>query len=210
MKKACLPKEATKRSMGQITGALVGIGLVLSGGVRADGLLRRLHGVIYRQFSITIVAAMALSVLVAIVFTPALCATMLKPVEKGHEHGEGGLLGGFFHWFNTKFERGTRRYESAVGGILRRSLRFMLIYAVIVAVLGFLFVRMPTSFLPEEDQGDVQPGDVAAGARQERTLAVLGRSRSTFSKTRRTRYVRCSPSPASALAAAAEHGHRPL
>ncbi|MBX3685781.1 MAG: efflux RND transporter permease subunit [Rhodocyclaceae bacterium] len=168
------PKEATKRSMGQITGALVGIGLVLSAVFVPMAFFGGSTGVIYRQFSITIVAAMALSVLVAIVFTPALCATMLKPVEKGHEHGEGGLLGGFFHWFNTKFERGTRRYESAVGGILRRSLRFMLIYAVIVAVLGFLFVRMPTSFLPEEDQGVMfNQVMLPAGATQERTLAVL-------------------------------------
>ncbi|MCP5307837.1 efflux RND transporter permease subunit [Cognatazoarcus halotolerans] len=168
------PKEATKRSMGQITGALVGIGLVLSAVFVPMAFFGGSTGVIYRQFSITIVAAMGLSVLVAIVFTPALCATMLKPVEKGHEHGEGGLFGGFFHWFNQKFERGTRRYESAVGGILGRSLRFMLIYAVIVVVLGFLFVRMPTSFLPEEDQGVMfNQIMLPAGATQERTLEVL-------------------------------------
>ena len=168
------PKEATKRSMGQITGALVGIGLVLSAVFVPMAFFGGSTGVIYRQFSITIVAAMALSVLIAIVFTPALCATMLKPIEKGHEHGEGGLLGGFFHWFNTKFERGTQRYESAVGGILRRRLRFMLIYVVIVAALGFLFVRMPTSFLPEEDQGVMfNQVMLPAGASQERTLEVL-------------------------------------
>ncbi|MCV2216966.1 efflux RND transporter permease subunit [Thauera sp. Sel9] len=168
------PKEATKRSMDQITGALVGIGLVLSAVFVPMAFFGGSTGVIYRQFSITIVSAMALSVLVAIVFTPALCATMLKPVEKGHEHGEGGLFGRFFHWFNDKFQRGTQRYEGAVGGMLKRSVRFMAIYVAIVVVLGLLFVRMPTSFLPEEDQGIMfNQIMLPAGATQERTLEVL-------------------------------------
>jgi len=168
------PKEATKRSMKQITGALVGIGLVLSAVFVPMAFFGGSTGVIYRQFSITIVSAMALSVLVAIVFTPALCATMLKPVEKGHEHGEGGLFGRFFGWFNRKFNNGTQRYERAVGGILKRSVRFMAIYVAIVVVLGLLFVRMPTSFLPEEDQGIMfNQIMLPAGATQERTLEVL-------------------------------------
>ena len=168
------PKEATKRSMDQITGALIGIGLVLSAVFVPMAFFGGSTGVIYRQFSITIVAAMALSVLVAIVFTPALCATMLKPVEKGHEHGEGGLFGGFFHWFNLKFANGTRRYESGVGGILQRGKRFLAIYLAIVVVLGLLFVRMPTSFLPEEDQGVMfNQIMLPAGATQERTIEVL-------------------------------------
>ncbi|KAI5915157.1 efflux RND transporter permease subunit [Thauera sp. 2A1] len=168
------PKEATKRSMDQITGALIGIGLVLSAVFVPMAFFGGSTGVIYRQFSITIVAAMALSVLVAIVFTPALCATMLKPVEKGHEHGEGGLFGGFFHWFNLKFARGTQRYESGVGGILQRSKRYLAIYLAIVVVLGLLFVRMPTSFLPEEDQGVMfNQIMLPAGATQERTVEVL-------------------------------------
>ncbi len=168
------PKEATKRSMDQITGALIGIGLVLSAVFVPMAFFGGSTGVIYRQFSITIVSAMALSVLVAIVFTPALCATLLKPVEKGHGHGEGGLLGGFFRWFNRMFARNTRRYESAVGGLLKRSARFLVIYLAIVAVLGLLFVRMPTSFLPEEDQGVMFNQVVLpAGATQERTLEVL-------------------------------------
>ncbi|KVW94250.1 efflux RND transporter permease subunit [Thiobacillus denitrificans] len=168
------PKEATKKSMRQITGALVGIGLVLSAVFVPMAFFGGSTGVIYRQFSITIVAAMALSVLVALVFTPALCATLLKPVEKGHGHGERGLLGGFFGWFNRMFARNTQRYESAVGGILKRSLRFLAIFLAIVAVLGLLFVRMPTSFLPEEDQG-VMLNQVMlpAGATQERTVEVL-------------------------------------
>ncbi|MDP1925660.1 MAG: efflux RND transporter permease subunit, partial [Thiobacillus sp.] len=168
------PKEATKKSMRQITGALVGIGLVLSAVFVPMAFFGGSTGVIYRQFSITIVAAMALSVLVAIVFTPALCATMLKPVEKGHGHGEGRVLGGFFGWFNRMFARNTLRYESAVGGILKRSVRYLAIYLAIVVVLGLLFVRMPTSFLPEEDQGIMfNQVMLPAGATQERTLEVL-------------------------------------
>ena len=168
------PKEATKKSMRQITGALVGIGLVLSAVFVPMAFFGGSTGVIYRQFSITIVAAMALSVLVAIIFTPALCATMLKPVQKGHGHGEGGWLTGFFGWFNRMFERNTQRYESAVGNILQRSLRFLAIYAVIVVVLALLFVRLPTSFLPEEDQGVMFTQIMLpAGATQERTVEVL-------------------------------------
>lgn len=168
------PKEATRKSMDQITGALIGIGLVLSAVFVPMAFFGGATGIIYRQFSITIVSAMALSVLVAIIFTPALCATILKPVEKGHEAGEGGLLGGFFHWFNGMFERSTRRYSSAVAGMLKRSLRFMLIFAAILGLLGYLFMRMPTSFLPEEDQGVMfNQVTLPAGATQERTLEVL-------------------------------------
>jgi multidrug efflux pump len=168
------PKEATRRSMDQITGALVGIGLVLSAVFIPMAFFGGSTGVIYRQFSVTIAAAMGLSVLVAIVFTPALCATMLKPVEKGHGHGEGGLFGRFFGWFNRMFERSTRRYESAVGRILHRSLRFLAIYLAIVGVLAILFARMPSAFLPEEDQGVMfTQVTLPAGATQERTLEVL-------------------------------------
>jgi multidrug efflux pump len=120
------------------------------------------------------VSAMALSVLVALVFTPALCATMLKPVEKGHEHGERSWFGGFFHWFNGMFKRNTTRYESVVSGIVRRPLRYLAIYVAIVVAMGVLLVRMPTSFLPEEDQGIVLIQAVLpAGATQERTVEVL-------------------------------------
>ena len=175
------PKEAAKRSMDQITGALIGIGLVLSAVFVPMAFFGGSTGVIYRQFSITIVSAMALSVVVAIVFTPALCATLLKPVGKGQTHGDSGFLGGFFRWFNLKFERTTRRYESAVGGVLKRSLRFIAIYVAIVGVLALLFVNMPTSFLPEEDQGVMFNQIVLpAGATQERTLAVLEKVENHF------------------------------
>lgn len=175
------PKEATRRSMGQITGALIGIGLVLSAVFVPMAFFGGSTGVIYRQFSITIVSAMALSVLVAIVFTPALCATMLKPVAKGHEHGEGSPFGRFFHWFNLKFHNGTQRYERTVAGMLRRSVRFLAIYMAIVVVLGVLFMRMPTSFLPDEDQGVMfTQVMLPAGATQERTLEVLKKVEAHF------------------------------
>jgi len=111
---------------------------------------------------------------VAIIFTPALCATMLKPVGKDHHHGEGGWLAGFFGWFNRMFARNTRRYESAVSKLLGRSLRFLAIYVAIIGVLVLLFLRMPTSFLPEEDQGVMFTQVILpAGATQERTVEVL-------------------------------------
>jgi multidrug efflux pump len=167
-------RDATRKSMGQITGALVGIGLVLSAVFVPMAFFGGSTGVIYRQFSITIVAAMALSVLIALVFTPALCVTMLKPVAKGQSHSEGGWFSGFFRWFNGMFERNTGRYEAAVGRILRGSGRYLVIYALIVVALGFLFVRMPTSFLPEEDQGVMfTQVMLPAGATQERTIEVL-------------------------------------
>ncbi|MFP5504857.1 MAG: efflux RND transporter permease subunit [Gammaproteobacteria bacterium] len=178
------PKAATKKSMNQITGALIGIGLVLSAVFVPMAFFGGSTGVIYRQFSITIVSAMALSVLVAIIFTPALCATILKPVAKGHEHGEGSWFSGFFHWFNGMFDRNRDRYESAVGKILQRSLRFLAIYVAIVGVLALLLVRMPTSFLPEEDQGLMFAQVVLpAGATQERTVEVLKKVEHHFLET---------------------------
>jgi multidrug efflux pump len=168
------PKEATRKSMDQITGALIGIGLVLAAVFVPMASFGGSTGVIYRQFSITIVAAMALSVLVALVFTPALCATMLKPVEKGHEHGERGALGRFFHWFNVMFKRRTGNYESTVQHIIHRGKRYFVIYVAVIGVLALLFLRLPTSFLPEEDQGIVLAQVMLpAGATQERTMEVL-------------------------------------
>jgi multidrug efflux pump len=168
------PREATRKSMRQITGALVGIGLVLAAVFVPMAFFGGSTGVIYRQFSVTIVAAMALSVFVAIVFTPALCATMLKPIEKGHEFGEKSIFHGFFHWFNTVFFRGRDRYESAVARMLGRSARFLVIYLAVIGVLALLFTRMPTAFLPEEDQGVMFTQIMLpAGASQERTVEVL-------------------------------------
>ncbi|UJJ30476.1 efflux RND transporter permease subunit [Halopseudomonas maritima] len=143
------PLEATRRSMGQIQGALVGIGLVLSAVFLPMAFFGGSTGVIYRQFSITIASAMLLSVLVALIFTPALCATILKPIEKGHTHEKRG----FFGWFNRTFDRGVSRYESSVAAILQRKAPYLLLYVVIVGLMAFLFTRLPTSFLPDEDQG---------------------------------------------------------
>lgn len=164
------PREATRKSMGQITGALVGIALVLSAVFVPMAFFGGSTGVIYRQFSITIVSAMVLSVLVAMILTPALCATLLKPVQKGHHIVDTG----FFGWFNRVFDTGTQRYQSGVRGILGRSKRFMLIYGVIIAVMALMFMRLPTSFLPDEDQGILfSQIQLPAGATQERTLNVI-------------------------------------
>ena len=164
------PKQATKKSMTQITGALVGIGMVLSAVFVPMAFFGGSTGVIYRQFSITIVASMTLSVLVAIIFTPALCATILKPIKKGH-HAE---KRGFFGWFNRKFDAGSTRYANTVSRGLSRGKRLMFIYLVIVGVMAFLFLRLPSAFLPEEDQGimfvQVQ---TPSGATAERTKQVI-------------------------------------
>ncbi|MBP7339058.1 efflux RND transporter permease subunit [Niveispirillum sp.] len=161
------PREATRKSMDQITGALVGIGLVLSAVFVPMAFFPGSTGVIYRQFSITIVSAMALSVLVALILTPALCATLLKPQDH-HERG------GFFGWFNRNFNRANTRYVAVTGGVLRRSKRFLLVFAGLVAILGILFVRLPTAFLPEEDQGIVFAMVMAPpGSTQERTMETV-------------------------------------
>ncbi|BCL77300.1 multidrug efflux RND transporter permease subunit [Jeongeupia sp. HS-3] len=171
------PKEATKKSMGQITGALVGIAMVLSAVFIPMAFFGGSTGVIYRQFSLTIVSAMALSVLVALVLTPALCATMLKPIEKGHHASDKG----FFGWFNRKFDATNARYTGAVGGILRRSGRFMVIYALIAAAMVVLFMRLPTSFLPDEDQGILfSQIMLPAGATQEQTIDVIKKVENHF------------------------------
>jgi multidrug efflux pump len=164
------PLEATRKSMDQITGALVGIGLVLAAVFVPMAFLGGSTGIIYRQFSATIVSAMALSVLVAIVLTPALCATMLQPLQKGEHHGETG----FFRWFNRGFERSSTRYQDGVRGILARSGRFMAIFAALLMVMGVLFLRLPSSFLPPEDQGVLLTQVMApAGATQQRTMQSI-------------------------------------
>ncbi len=164
------PLEATRKSMDQITGALVGIALVLSAVFVPMAFFSGSTGAIYRQFSLTIVSAMALSVLVALILTPALCATLLKPVKKG-DHG---IQTGFFGWFNRMFDRNSRRYRTVVGRVIQRSGRMMVVYALLLVALAWLFMRMPTSFLPEEDQGiALAMVQLPTGATQERTLKVL-------------------------------------
>jgi multidrug efflux pump len=163
------PLEATRKSMSQITGALVGIALVLSAVFLPMAFLGGSTGVIYRQFSITIVSAMALSVTVAMVLTPALCATLLKPIDGDHHHQKG-----FFGWFNRTFDAGNVKYRGVVSRMLSKPMRSLAVYGALVIVMLVMFMRLPTSFLPEEDQGvmfvQVQ-GPV--GATQERMMNVV-------------------------------------
>ena len=166
------PVEATRKSMDQITGALVGIGLVLAAVFVPMAFLEGSTGVIYRQFTVTIVSAMALSVMVAIVLTPALCATMLKPLAKGEHVSERG----FFGWFNRRFDATNLRYQGVVGRMLARSRRYLLVFAVLAALMALVYARVPSSFLPDEDQGVLFTiVQAPVGATQERTQAVLDR-----------------------------------
>ncbi|MEQ9915132.1 multidrug efflux RND transporter permease AcrD [Pectobacterium aroidearum] len=164
------PREATRKSMGQVQGALVGIALVLSAVFVPMAFFGGTTGAIYRQFSITIVTSMILSVLVAMILTPALCATLLKPLAKGQHHGRKG----FFGWFNRSFTRTSLKYERGVGKILISSGRWLLLYMGIIGVMAFLFFRLPTSFLPQEDRGvfttQVQ---LPPGSTQQQTLQVV-------------------------------------
>ncbi|MGF0239433.1 efflux RND transporter permease subunit EmhB [Rhodococcus sp. IEGM1300] len=169
------PKEATKKSMGQIQGALVGIALVLSAVLLPMAFFSGSTGVIYKQFSITIVSAMALSVMVALIFTPALCATMLKAIPKG-EHGTPKR--GFFGWFNRSFDRGVRSYERGVGNMLTHKAPYLLAYVIIVVGMIWLFTRIPSAFLPEEDQGVLfAQVQTPAGSSAERTQVVVDEMR---------------------------------
>ncbi|EHK0946393.1 efflux RND transporter permease subunit [Citrobacter farmeri] len=164
------PKEATEKSMSQIQGALVGIAMVLSAVFIPMAFFGGSTGAIYRQFSITIVSAMALSVLVALILTPALCATLLKPLSTEHHEQKGG----FFGWFNAKFDLSVNHYTSSVSGIVRNTGRYLIIYVLIFVGMAVLFLRLPTSFLPEEDQGVFMTMiQLPAGATQERTQKVL-------------------------------------
>ena len=168
------PREATIKSMGQITGALWGIALVLSAVFVPMAFFGGSTGVIYRQFAITIVSAMVLSVLIAMILTPALCATLLKPVAKGHVAAESGWFSWFFRWFNRWFERGSGGYRAVVARMLGGPWRHMLVYAGVVAAMAVLFLRLPTAFLPDEDQGFIVcQVQLPAGATQERALKVI-------------------------------------
>ncbi|WP_248465317.1 multidrug efflux RND transporter permease AcrD [Pectobacterium versatile] len=166
------PRDATRKSMGQVQGALVGIALVLSAVFVPMAFFGGTTGAIYRQFSITIVTSMILSVLVAMTLTPALCATLLKPLAKGQHHGRKG----FFGWFNQSFTRTSLKYERGVGKILIGSGRWLLLYMGIIGIMAFLFFRLPTSFLPQEDRGvfttQVQ---LPPGSTQQQTLQVVNK-----------------------------------
>ena len=177
------PKEAAGKSMSQITGALVGIGLVLSAVFGPMAFFGGSTGIIYRQFSITIISAMLLSVVVALILTPVLCATMLRPLKHYDESGTGFLARArhFFNWFNEYFYRVRETYKSAVFRILSRKKRYALIYLAIVVVTGVIFLRLPTSYLPDEDQGILMcQVTLPPGATLDRTEAVLKTMREYF------------------------------
>jgi multidrug efflux pump len=164
------PLEATRKAMDQITGALIGITLVLTAVFIPMAFFSGAVGTIYRQFSLSLVSSMLFSVFLAMSLTPALCATLLKPVKKGHKHEKRG----FFGWFNRSFAKSTNKYQRIVGGILRQTVVCMLAFGVIVVAVGMLYMRMPSSFLPAEDQGYfITNIQLPVGATQERTDAVL-------------------------------------
>ncbi len=164
------PLEATRKSMDQITGALIGIAVVLAAVFLPMAFLQGSSGTIYRQFSVTIVAAMVLSVLVALILTPALCATLLRPVAKGEHLTETGLLGRFNH----AFDRSNVRYQNLVRRLIGRAPRTVLVFGGITLIMVLLFLRLPTSFLPAEDQGSLFTlVQAPVGATQERTLNTM-------------------------------------
>ncbi|HUJ11837.1 MAG TPA: efflux RND transporter permease subunit [Verrucomicrobiae bacterium] len=177
------PRDATIKSMGQITSALIGIGLVLSAVFGPMAFFPGSTGIIYRQFSITIIAAMLLSVVVALILTPVLCAGLLRPVPKGHEAAESAIffLRPFFLWFDRIFFWVRDRYVHLVGHSLAKKTRFLIAYVLIVVVIGFLFLRLPTAYLPDEDQGILFSQILLpAGATLEQTQAVADQVQQYF------------------------------
>ncbi|MFO0753621.1 MAG: efflux RND transporter permease subunit [Thermodesulfovibrionales bacterium] len=167
------PHDATIKSMGQITSALWGIATVLTAVFLPMAFFSGSTGVIYRQFSIAIISAMILSVLVAMILTPALCSTILKPVAKGHAAEGSGRLSWFFRSFNRAFEFFRGKYERIVSRSFRKPVRYLAVYGVIVAAMVWFFLHLPTSFLPDEDQGFlICQIQLPAGSTQERTIQV--------------------------------------
>lgn len=164
------PRDATRKAMGQITGALIGITLVLTAVFIPMAFFSGSVGTIYRQFSVSLVSAMIFSVFLAMSLTPALCARLLQPVAKGHNEAKRG----FFGWFNRGFAALSKKYQGWVGGWIKRPIRCLALYAALLAATGWLYVKLPTSFLPEEDQGFFPTAvQLPVGATTERTEAVL-------------------------------------
>jgi len=171
------PREATRKAMSQITGAIIGITLVLIAVFIPMAFFGGAVGAIYRQFSLSMVSAMVFSALMALSLTPALCATMLKPVEAGHHHAKTGIFG----WFNRGFASTATHYQGWIGKILTRTGRFLLIYAVLLGAVALLYVRLPSSFLPNEDQGYIIANvQLPPGASRSRAEAVLAEVDSYF------------------------------
>ncbi len=173
------PRDATKKAMSQISAALIGITVTLVSVFLPMAFFAGSVGNIYRQFSLVMVSSMLFSVFLALSLTPALCATFLKPVEAGHKH----VKRGFFGWFNRGFLATTHGYESWVAKMLTRTRRFLLLFVAIVAVVVLMFLRLPASFLPNEDQGYIIANvQLPPGATQQRTLAVMQQAEGFFLK----------------------------
>ncbi len=188
------PYEATAKSMEQITSALIGIGLILSAVFMPMAFFPGSTGVIYRQFSVTIASAMLLSVVVALILTPVLCASLLKPVPKGHEPAENAIffLRPFFIWFDKIFFLVRDWYVRLVGRALARKLRYLMIFLVIVGALGYLFQRMPTSYIPDEDQGILLAQVMLpTGSTLEQTKAVADDVRNYFMENEKEAIESC-------------------
>jgi multidrug efflux pump len=164
------PRDATRKAMGQITGAIIGITLVLIAVFIPMALFGGAVGAIYRQFSLSMVSSMVFSALMALTLTPALCATLLKPVEAGHHHAKTG----FFGWFNRGFHSTATSYQGFVARMLGKTGRYMLVYGMIIACVALLYIRMPSAFLPQEDQGYLITNiQLPPGASTNRTMQVL-------------------------------------
>lgn len=164
------PREATRKAMGQISGAIIGITLVLVAVFIPMAFFSGAVGAIYRQFTMSLAASIAFSALMAFTLTPALCATILKPIPKGHHF----VKKGFFGWFNRKFDQTTTGYHGSVSKMLNKTGRYMIIYAVIVGCVGVMYMRLPTSFLPSEDQGFLITNiQLPSDASEHRTLEVI-------------------------------------
>jgi len=164
------PLEATRKAMRQISGAIIGVTVVLISVFVPLAFFAGSTGNIYRQFSAVMVASISFSAFMALSLTPALCATLLKPVEAGHHHEKRG----FFGWFNRGFSRAAKGYEGLVARILRKAARYLIIYGAILAVVGLVYTRIPTAFLPQEDQGNILVNvQLPPGATQERTLEAM-------------------------------------
>ena len=188
------PWEATRQSMGEIQSALVGIGLVLSAVFGPMIFFPGSTGVIYRQFSATVIASMLLSVAVALILTPVLCAALLKPVAKGHEAAETGirLLRPFFLWFDRAFLRAREAYMHYLGRILGARVRFGVIFVLIVGLMGFLYLGMPTGYLPDEDQGTIMGiVQLPAGSTLEQTERILDQVRRHFMEDQKDAVASC-------------------
>jgi multidrug efflux pump len=164
------PLQATRKAMGQISGAIIGVTVVLIAVFVPLAFFKGSVGNIYRQFSAVMVCSISFSAFMALSLTPALCATLLQQVEAGHHHAKTG----FFGWFNRGFSSTAKNYESLVARILKRAGRYLIIYGAIIAVVGVMYVRLPTSFLPNEDQGTMLVNvQLPPGATRERTQNVI-------------------------------------